>query len=205
MSNGATEPSAPTGGNSNFDEELAAARDGSSAKVGHLLDRYRQYLLAIAAAELPQPLAGKVGASDLVQETLVKGYEYFGDFGGRSPEQLGAWLRQILLNHLTNVARSYQGQKRNLQREEELNGQVVLQEESTASQQLASTEQQDLLARGLDRLPEELRWVLELRHRENLSFGEIALRLGKSEDTARRLWARALEQPRRELKSHDTP
>ena len=202
MSNGATHPSAPTS-KSSFEEELAAARAGSSAKVGRLLERYRQYLLAIAAAELPQPLAGKVGASDLVQETLVKGYEYFGKFEGRSPEQLGAWLRQILLNHLTNVARSYQGQKRNLEREEELDSQLALQEESTASQKLASTEQQDLLARGLNRLPEELRWVLEMRHRENLSFSEIALRLGKSDDTARRLWARAVEQLRRELKRHD--
>lgn len=202
MSNGATQSSSPPR-ESSFEEELAAARAGSSAKVGRLLERYRQYLLAIAAAELPQPLAGKVGASDLVQETLVRGYEHFGKFAGHSPEQLGAWLRQILLNHLTNVARSYQGQKRNLQREEELDSQIAFQEESTASQKLASTEQQDLLARGLNRLPEELRWVLEMRHRENLSFGEIALRLGKSEDTARRLWARAVEQLRRELKSHE--
>src|SRR5262245_15977187 len=47
------------------DERLAAARDGSDAALGELLEGFRNYLLLVADRELPGDLRAKGGASDL--------------------------------------------------------------------------------------------------------------------------------------------
>src|SRR5262245_43210456 len=56
-----------------FSDSLAEARGGVCNAAGPLLEAYRPYLLAIANSELPDGLNGKMGASDVVQDTLVKG------------------------------------------------------------------------------------------------------------------------------------
>jgi DNA-directed RNA polymerase specialized sigma24 family protein len=71
--------------------------------IGKVLESCRSYLLAIAMAELPGDLHGMLVASELVQETLVKGVEPFGTFQGHTPEELAGWLRRILLNPLANA------------------------------------------------------------------------------------------------------
>src|SRR5262249_56518354 len=57
----------------------------------------------------------------------------------------------------------------------------------------------EALRRALDRLPEDHRRVITLRHREQRSFEEIGPLLGRSADAARKLWARAVERLRQEL------
>src|SRR5262245_28433940 len=111
MRDGPAQPSRP-GPADSFGETLASAREGGVARVGDLLETCRPYLLAIALAELPGELHGKVGASDVVQETLVRGMQGFGEFQGKSPEELARWLRKILLNHLANVVKAYRTEKR---------------------------------------------------------------------------------------------
>src|SRR5436190_11113757 len=103
-----------------FGRQLAAARAGRNEQLGALLERYRDYLLAIARQEAPEEVRGKVGSSDLVQDAVVKGYGEFDSFEGNSPEQLAGWLRQILLNHIRNVAKAYRTDKRDINREQVL-------------------------------------------------------------------------------------
>jgi RNA polymerase sigma-70 factor (ECF subfamily) len=53
-------------------------------------------------------------------------------------------------------------------------------------------ERELLLAQLLERLPEDHRDVLVLRHLEGLSHEEIARRMGRSPGAVRMLWVRAL-------------
>jgi len=48
----------------------------------------------------------------------------------------------------------------------------------------------------MSRLPAHYRDVLMLRHIEDLSFEEVALKLGKSAGAVRMIWLRALENLR---------
>jgi len=174
------------------------------ANVGPVLEKYRQYLLAIAMAELPARLAGKVGASDIVQESILKGCQNYGSFQGSSPEQLAAWLRAILLNHLANVTKAYSTGMREVTREQPADSRIAASGQLSPSQELVSRELRDQLNAALNRLPAEWRQVFTWRHQENLSFAEIGLRLGKSEDTARRAWARAIRTMQRELQLNES-
>jgi RNA polymerase sigma-70 factor, ECF subfamily len=55
------------------------------------------------------------------------------------------------------------------------------------------------LADALDRLPDDYREVLILRHLEELSFPDVARRMGRSLDSVKNLWTRALARLRRTL------
>ena len=70
---------------------------------------------------------------------------------------------------------------------------------SSPSQQASRREQAVLVADALERLPEDYREVLLLRHWEGLTFIAIAQRMGRSEDAIEKLWLRALGRLRREM------
>jgi RNA polymerase sigma-70 factor (ECF subfamily) len=70
---------------------------------------------------------------------------------------------------------------------------------SSPSHQAARREQAVLLADALGRLPEDYREVLILRHLEGLSFPHVARRMGRSLDSVKNLWTRALAQLRHTL------
>lgn len=56
-----------------------------------------------------------------------------------------------------------------------------------------------MLAEALAVLPEDYRDVIVLRHLEGLGFAEVALRMGRTEDSVKNLWVRALARLRRTL------
>jgi RNA polymerase sigma-70 factor, ECF subfamily len=182
---------------------LAAARDGSVEALGKVLDGCRDYLLHVAERRLRADLRSKGGASDLVQQTFLDAQRDFTRFQGESEKELLAWLRQILLHNLAHFHRSYRATaKRDLEREVPLPGPASSSEGGadiagrtpTPSQQAAAREEAENVQRALERLPEEYRQVLALRHKEQLTFEEIGKRMGRSTSGARALWVRAVER-----------
>jgi RNA polymerase sigma-70 factor, ECF subfamily len=186
-----------------FGDSLAAVREGESVRIGDVLGFCRPYLMAIAQAELPSELHGKIGASDLVQETLTRGIEHFDDFRGLTPEELAGWLRRILLNHLANVRKAYSTGKRATRREQPADSGLADRLQTDPGAELVRLEEEARLERALSNLPLEYQRVIRLRHQENRSFTEIGAALGKSEDAAGKLWARALRRLRSELRRDD--
>ena len=51
-------------------------------------------------------------------------------------------------------------------------------------------------------LPEDYREVIILRHLEGLSFPDVALRMGRTEDSVKNVWLRALARLRRTLEEY---
>ena len=67
---------------------------------------------------------------------------------------------------------------------------------STPSLKLRRQEQETLLLRAMEQLPEHYRQVLQLRHMENLSFPQIAEQMSRTVDSVQKIWVRALAQLR---------
>ncbi len=181
---------------------LAAARGGSLEALGQVLEACRSYLLGIAGRRLGVELRSKGGASDLVQQTFLDAQRQFERFQGGSEKELLAWLRQILLHNLAHFQRRYRATgKRDLSREAPLAGEasstdggaVPVAQTPTPSEQMVAREEAEAVQQALERLPEEHRQVLALRHQEQLTFEEIGQRLGRSTSGARALWLRAVE------------
>jgi RNA polymerase sigma-70 factor (ECF subfamily) len=183
---------------------IQAARGGSREALGRLLDACRAYLLVVANRNLAPDLGGKVGGSDLVQETLLEALRDFGRFEGRTEDELLAWLSRILLHNLANVARHYRDTgKRDVAREVPLadapraelpNG--LIDPGDSPSARAVAREQAEELERVLAGLPEHYRTVIRLRHLERRPFAEVGRLMGVSVEAARKLWLRALRQLR---------
>ena len=60
------------------------------------LERYRHYLEFLARLQLQPRFRSKLGASDIVQQTLYKATKNLGQFRGGSEAEVVVWLRRIL-------------------------------------------------------------------------------------------------------------
>src|SRR5215470_9019609 len=78
------------------------------------LERFRSYLLLLARVRLDPMVRAKVGASDVVQQTLFEAHRDLAQFRGRTVGEQAAWLRQILARNLANVVRDLHRDKRDL-------------------------------------------------------------------------------------------
>ena len=193
-----------------FSQPAGGAVGVPANELGELFEGCRQYLLVIAEQELGDDLRAKAGASDLVQETFLQAQRVIGQFHGRSRDELLPWLRQILLHRVAKLGRRYRGtKKRKLSREWQppessaaLLDFLYDSEATTPSGHAVQTEQAGLVQQALERLPSDYRTVVLLRHRDRLTFGEIAARLGRSPDAARMLWCRAIDRLARELEAY---
>jgi RNA polymerase sigma-70 factor (ECF subfamily) len=174
-----------------------------------LLELYRNYLTLLARVQIGRRLQGKVDAADLVQETFLQAHRDFGQFRGTTEEELTGWLRQILAHSLATCARRYGTRRRDVHLERELAGELeqssrvldqgLLAKSGSPSHQAARREQAVLLADALGGLTADYREVIILRHMEGLSFPEVARRMGRTVDSVKKLWPRAMVQLRRAL------
>jgi RNA polymerase sigma-70 factor (ECF subfamily) len=189
---------------------LRLAGSGDGAALGALLGLYRDYLHLLARLGIDRRLRGKVDASDLVQETFLEAHRDFAQFRGSTEAEFIGWLRRILATNLANVIRHYLGTRcrdvrleRHLEIELDESARVLhpalVAAQSSPSRQAARREEAVLLADALGRLPENYREVLILRHLEGLPFAEVAAHMGRTEDSVKNLWARALARLRRTL------
>ena len=189
---------------------LSLAQAGSGPALGQLLERYGAYLALLARLQISRRLQGKVDAADLVQETFLEAHRSFAQFRGTSEGELIGWLRQILVSRVMELIRRYLGtQRRNIRLERALAveldessrvlDQGLLASHGSPSQQAVRREQAVLLANALEQLPADYREVIILHHMEELSWPEVARRLGRSVHSVEKLWARALARLRRAL------
>jgi RNA polymerase sigma-70 factor (ECF subfamily) len=84
------------------------------------LERFRSYLLLLARVRLDPLVQAKVGASDVVQQTLLEAHRDRARFRGQTVGEQAAWLRQILARNLANVLRDLRRDKRDVAREQGL-------------------------------------------------------------------------------------
>lgn len=182
---------------------ITHSQDGSADALGEMLEGCRQYLLLIANERLDPELIPKAGASDIVQETFVSAGRNISTFRGTTDGEFRAWLRQILLNHLATARRRFiRSQKRSVSREVSLDrcenrgigGNIRDRSSQTPSQNAVRNERTAQIERAMERLPARYRHVIQLRHRDHMSFQEVARELRLSPPAARQLWIRAIHR-----------
>ena len=184
---------------------LQAAQAGSNRDLGLLLETTRDYLLYVANHEFDVRLRQKIGPSDLVQETFVQAQAAFVRFQGSRESDVLRWLRRILLNKISDAQRQLHcSKKRNVAREQSLFGTAqasagqIADSHSSPSKCAIAKEEEVAIRRLIDRLPEEYQQVIRLRNWERLRFNEIGQRMERSDESARKLWFRAIKRLRQE-------
>lgn len=193
---------------SEFEELVARGRTGDADAIAQLALKYRNYLLLIANQDLDPIIQAKIGASDVVQQTMIRAQEKFEQFRGNTENEFLYWLKTSLVNDLRDQRRHYRTRKRSAEAEV---GQLdrsavqrgVSDPQLTPGAHAMKQERVNALANELSDLPDDYRQVIELRNFQQLDFKAIGSRMNRTADAACKLWARAIEtlQTRLESKS----
>jgi RNA polymerase sigma-70 factor (ECF subfamily) len=169
------------------------------------LERFRSYLLLLARKQLAGR-AGRLDASDLVQQTLLEAWRELDRFRGETAGQQAVWLRQILARNLADADRAQLRECRDVRRERSLEAELagssaqlaswLAGNDSSPSRRLDRDEQAVCLAQALEQLPEAQREALVLQHWHGLTLAQIGERLGKSPVAVAGLLKRGLRRLR---------
>ena len=169
----------------------------SNQALDRLYERCVPRLLSYIRLTLGRSLRERLESRDILQATLLKSFEHLDEFRGTDGQSLMAWLARIADREIVDRADYHQRQRRDARRESSIDdhqdlaarvrsvlSQVILEEQADA--------QVSQLEAALESLSDAHRQIILLRKFEELSFAEIASRLGKSEDACRMLLARAM-------------
>jgi RNA polymerase sigma-70 factor, ECF subfamily len=174
-------------------ELLEQAKAGSPEALNHLYERCAGRLLALIRLRLGKDLRSRLESRDILQATLLKSLEHLNDLNGNETRSLMAWLARIAEHEIRDCADFHHRQRRDAARESVLDDAAPLPALTrSALSRVILNEQAAQLETALESLSDTHREVIVLRKFEELSFAEIAIRLGKSEDACRMLLARAM-------------
>jgi RNA polymerase sigma-70 factor (ECF subfamily) len=163
----------------------------------------------LARVQLHRSLRGKADASDMVQETFLRAHAAFDQSRGSSEQELLGWLRAILASQLARLTRANLRKSRSVDLErrlsDELNdssaaldGALVRFGESPCD--IAMERERTMMIVGaIEDLPADYRTVILLRQIEGLPYAEVAAAMGRSIDSVKKSWVRALSQLQRAI------
>jgi RNA polymerase sigma-70 factor, ECF subfamily len=193
-------------------ELLDQAKQGEARAVERLLETHREPLRRMIGLRLDPALAGRVDASDIVQDVLLEAHRRLSDYLRNPTMPFHLWLRHIAKDHVIDAHRRHRlAQRRSLDREQpivpaaladhssyELAGQILDQEPTPASAAIRH-ELQKRLDSAVAALDEDDREIILMRHGEQLSNQDVAAALGLSEAAASMRYLRAVRRLRAAL------
>jgi RNA polymerase sigma-70 factor (ECF subfamily) len=190
-------------------ELLSGARGGDAQAVDELLDRHRDSLRRMINLRLDQRIKRRIDVSDVVQEVLVEASRRLKDYLANPSMAFHLWIRQIAKDRIIDAHRRHRvSAKRSVDREQPLAAAGAVDQSTMdlagqlCDQQLtpaAAATQRELAVHvqgAIERLHENDRDIILMRHYEQLSNQEIAAALGLTEPAASMRYLRALRRLR---------
>jgi RNA polymerase sigma-70 factor (ECF subfamily) len=167
------------------------------------LELYRNYLELLARLQLQPRFRSKLGASDIVQQTLLKAAQNLRQYRGESDAELAGWLRRILTNTLVDAVRELEGAKRGVALECSLEAalarssarlEALIQSNVTSPSESALRDEQLLqLSAALAQLPDEQRQAVELHYLKGCSVAGVAEQMDRTQRSVAGLVRRGLQ------------
>lgn len=195
------------------DDLLARAQQGDQAALAELFTRHREKLRRMVIFRLDERLAGRVSASDVLQEAYIDALRRIHHYFDKPQQSFLGWLRLIVRQRLVEVHRQHLAEKRDVSREHPLDHPLQAGEDSFAiaaaiagqlsspSQAVRRHEHQRLIQQALEQMDPLDREVLALRHFEELSNSETAAVLGIEPPAASKRYVRALARLKQIIES----
>ncbi len=153
------------------DRELAlAARRGDPDAFGELVRRHQASVFNVCY----RLLANAAEAEDQVQETFLRAYRKLALYDPSRP--FGPWIRRVATNLCYNHLQKNRPVRVALEDERDRPAEGEAMDPASAAQRSVRAA---ALRRAIAVLPPHYRAVIELRHFQGLSYGEIADTLGQ--------------------------
>ena len=162
---------------------VAASLAGNRGAFGQIVARYQSLICALAYSA-----TGNLSRSeDLAQDTFVTAWQRLPEL--REPSKLRAWLRGIARNLTSNAQRRAGYEPAHLAEPFSATHEPIAPEASPA-EQTVSREEEAMLWRALEGIPETYREPLVLYYREHRSVANVAQELELSEDAVKQRLSR---------------
>ncbi len=185
---------------------LELARSGDRDAMNRLLERYRPAVRRLIRFRLDRGIARRIDASDVVQDVLLEASQRLQEFLEGSSMPFDLWLRQLARDRMIDLHRRHrQAQRRTVDREQPIAAAfpdrssiqlaAVLQDpELTPAAANIRRELERRFQEALERLDEDDREIIVMRHFEQLGNQETAFALGLSPAAAGMRHLRALRR-----------
>ena len=179
------------------------AQAGDPTAKDALVARYYERVRAMVRKRMGGDLRSGVESGDIVQDAMLNAASHFDQFEVRSHAELVGWFARVVENTIHSARRRANAQKRDRKREVSLqdlagptdDSQVEFQpadEDGLPDRDVELREEDERMRKAIRTLEELHQRVLLLHIEEELSWAEIAERLGlSSPDAARMLCVRA--------------
>lgn len=173
---------------------LRAARQGSREALAELYARCGTRLLAFIRMRMGRSLRAQLESRDILQNTLLKSFQRIEQFEGDGGATLMGWLMRIAENEIRDQVDYHHRQRRDVDAAVPIDagGIDVPARAASAISAAVAHEEAERLGAALEALDPDHREVIVLRKLEELSFRDVAARMGRSEDACRMLLARAM-------------
>ena len=179
------------------------AKAGDTSAINQLCRVYGERVRRVVRLRMGRELRPKLDSVDLVQDVIFSALEGLGNFTYKNEGDFLRWLSRIAQNALRDNLDKLHADKRDIRREVRLDSNRPATEgwhveprgpiqATTPSVILSKKEDLDKLEKALDKLKPEYREVIVLAKIEELSYAEIADRLGKSINAVGHLISRAM-------------
>jgi len=186
------------------------ATDERNGELNRLFAQHRERLRRMVQLRLDRRLAGRVDASDVIQEAFIDASLRFQDFSDQeSSVSSFVWLRFLTAQKLNQFHRRHLGvQARDVSREATLQPQaapnatsvmiasLLVGKGTSPSQAAAREETMGQVKKALDEMSEIDREIIAMRHFEQLSNAETAAVLELTEAASYRRYIRAIQRLR---------
>ena len=187
---------------------LDRVRRGDGDAVNRLLARHREAIRRMVDRRMDRVMQRRVDASDIVQDVMLEANRRLGDYLSNPAMPFQLWLRHMARDRLVDAHRRHRvAATRSLDREVPL---AAAGDETSSPDGMARVVDRDLtpaaeatwhelerrFADAVERLDEEDRRIVLLRHFEHLSTAEAAEVLGLSKPAAGMRYLRAMRRLR---------
>jgi len=161
---------------------------GEAVAYELIADLYRPTLMSLAV----RMLRDVDDAKDAVQETFLKAFRAIKDFDPERP--IKPWLCRICANCCVDIVRLRR--REGIQLEQNDNS---LQDPEITEDRATDTVRQEAVVSAIERLPENYRRIIFMRHFRHMDVIEIANELGKPEGTVKSWLFRARSLLKKDL------
>ena len=189
-------------------ELLKSAESGDAQAVNELMERHRGSLRKMVQMRLDRAVSGRVDASDVIQEVLIEASGRLSEYIRDAKLPFHLWLRQLAQDHIIDMYRRHRvAKKRSVDREQPLAAPAtgdrsslelaaMLRDSELTPAANMRRELESRFSAALDRLSEDDRDIILMRHYEHLSNIEVAEVLNSSSAAAGMRHLRALRRLR---------
>ena len=185
---------------------LVDVGEGDDAAVNELIERHRGAIRRMVAARMDRGMAGRVDASDIVQEALIEAHRRLADYLNDGSMPFHLWLRQIAKDRLIDAHCRNRAKRRDVGREQNMQARAdqssldlaaqLCDMELTPAAQALRKELEGRFWAAIEELDEADREIVLMRHQEQLGNGEVAELLDLSPAAAGMRYLRAIRRLR---------